>query len=281
MDQEWEEKVPEIYGTYQNFVWCPSYFGFHWPGGQYKPRPHFLDQSISASHLQRVHQARHLCQNWQLRVNDTSFVENQVLCKRMLTITYYKRTRSDFLPLTLQFILTRWISVEIQHAPPRCFQTQALITGKVTTALVMPRHFMTSICEHRHILPARPTVKMAWHFGSLWWPCHKEPAKLGCRVHLLHSERFLGQIFPAPFASVCLISADVWRLNPLWSLRWSLLQPVQHFIQFCQQKNGYCRLNTKPLNPRKAENTYYSSRETAVVLSPPHELSDIRTPSDD
>ena len=107
----------------------------------------FFDSPIAASHLQRVYQAGHLCQNWQLRVNDTSFVNDQVLCKRMLTITYNKRTLSDFLPLTLQLILTQWISLEIRHAPPRCFQTQALITVKVTTALEMPQHFMISMCE--------------------------------------------------------------------------------------------------------------------------------------
>ena len=59
-----------------------------------------------------------LCQNRQLRVNDTSLIGDQVLCIRMLTITYHKRTLSDFFSLTLQLILTQWISVEIQHAPP-------------------------------------------------------------------------------------------------------------------------------------------------------------------
>ena len=169
----------------------------------------------------------------------------------MLTITYYKRILSDFLPLTLQLILTQWISLEIQHASPRCFQTQTLITGKVTTALEMPQHFTMSMREQRHILPAHPTVKIAWLIGSVWWPCHKEPAKLGCRVHLLHAESFLGQNSPAPFASICLISAGVWCLISLWTLRWSLLQPLQHFIQLCQQKNGYCRLQYVTTEPEQ------------------------------
>ena len=159
-------------------------------------------------------------------VNYTSFVGDQVLCKRMLTITYYKRTRSDFLPLTLQLILTQWISVGIQHAPPRCFQTQALITGKVMTALEMPQHFMVPMGKHGHVLSAQLTKKVAGHIGSIWRPRQKKPTKLCCRVHLLHAERFLGQDFPASFASVCLISAGDWRFNPLWTLRWSLFQPV-------------------------------------------------------
>ena len=81
---------------------------------------------------------------------------------------------------------------ETQNALPRCFQTQALITSKVTIALEVPQHFMMSMCEHRHNLPAHPTVKMVWHIGSVWWSCHKEPAKLGCRVHLLHAESLFG-----------------------------------------------------------------------------------------
>ena len=199
----------------------------------------------------------------------------------MLTITYHKRTFSDFLPVTLQLILTQWTSVEIQHVPPRCFHTQALITGKVTAALEILQHFMMSICEHRHILPAHPTVKIVWHTGSVGWSCHREPAKLGCRVHLLHAESFSGQNFSTPLASVRLISAGVWRLNPLWTLRWSLLQPIQPFIQFCQQENVYYRPNTTLLNPSEAKNTNYSLRETAVVLSPPHKRSDTKTASDD
>ena len=53
------------------------------------------------------------------------------------------------------------------------------------------------------------------------------------------------------------------------------------FVQFCQQKNGYCRINTKLLNPSNVEITNYSSREAAVALSPPHKRSETRTPSDD
>ena len=47
------------------------------------------------------------------------------------------------------------------------------------------------------------------------------------------------------------------------------------------RKMDVVRLNTKVLNPRKAENTNYSSRETSNVLTPPHKRSDIRKPSDD
>ena len=47
------------------------------------------------------------------------------------------------------------------------------------------------------------------------------------------------------------------------------------------RKTDIVRLNTKLLNPSKAENTNYTSRETAVVLSPPQKRTDIGTPSDD
>ena len=77
-----------------------------------------------------------------------------------------------------------------------------------------------------------------------------------------------------------LVSAGVRSLNPLWTLRRSLFQPVQHFIQLCQQKNEHHIPNTRLLNP-KAENTNYSSKETATEPSPPRKRSDTRTPSDD
>ena len=48
-----------------------------------------------------------------------------------------------------------------------------------------------------------------------------------------------------------------------------------------RKKTDIVRLNTKLLNPSKVENTNYSSRETPVVLSPPHKPSDITTPFDD
>ena len=140
----------------------------------------------------------------------------------------------------------------------------------------MPQHFMVPMCEHGHILPAQPTVKVAWHIGSIWWYCHEEPAELRCRVNLLHPESFLGQDLPAPLVSICLVPAGVWRLKPLWTLLRSLLQPVQHFIQLCQQKNGHCRPNMTLLNPNKAEDTNYSSRETAAELSPPRKRSDTK-----
>ena len=162
---------------------------------------------------------------------------------------HHKGIYLDYLPLTLQLILTQLISLEIPHAPPRCFQTQVQITSKVTTALEMPQHFMMTMCEHRHILPAHPTVKMARHVGSVWWPYHKEPAKLSCRIHFLHAESFLAQKFPAPFAGVCLISAGFRRFNSQWTLLWALFQPVQHLNQFCQQKVVFRTTNPKTVEP--------------------------------
>ena len=136
----------------------------------------------------------------------------------MLAIPYYKRTLLNLLPLPLQLIFSQWIPLEIQHAPPRCFQTQALVTSKATTSLKMPQHFMVPMGEHGHILPAQPTIKVAWHIGSIRCPCDVEPPKLCCRVYLLQPVSFLGQNFPAPLASICLVSASVRRINSLRTL---------------------------------------------------------------
>ena len=167
---------------------------------------------------------------------------------------------SWFPPLLLQCILTQRISVEIQHAAPRCFETHALTTGKMTTPLKMPQQFMMPMCYHREIVAAHQTVKMAWQFGSVWWSCHEQPAQLSCPVHLLHAEVFLGKNLAAPFAGVCLISAGVplispgvWRLYFLLILQWPLFQPLQHFIQFCQHKDVHCTPNTNTVEPNRGK----------------------------
>ena len=192
----------------------------------------------------------------------------------MLTVTYHNRTLSDPLPLKLQLILS-------QHAPPRCFQTQALITRNVTTALEMPQHFMMSMFEHRDILPAHPTVQLAWNISSVWWSCHKEPSKLGCRVHFLHAESFLGQIFPARSVGVCLISAwspmSQLSVDPAMAL--ASTYPALHSVLSTEKRIFYTKHKT--VEPDWGENTNYSLRETAVVLSPPRKQSDTKTPTDD
>ena len=47
------------------------------------------------------------------------------------------------------------------------------------------------------------------------------------------------------------------------------------------RKTDIVDYNAKLLNPSNAVDTNYSTRETAVVLSPPHKRSDTRTPFDD
>ena len=69
--------------------------------------------------------------------------------------------------LPLQLIFSQGISLKIQHAPPRCFKTQTLVTSKVTAPLKMPQHFMVPMCEHGHILSAQPTIKVAGHIDSI------------------------------------------------------------------------------------------------------------------
>ena len=149
------------------FVSCPGVFTFYWPGGEHKLRPQFLNETVAASHLQPIYQAGHLRQDRQLRVDHTSFVTDQVLCKRMLAVPYHKKTLLNLLPLPPQLIFGQWISLKIQHAPPRCLKTQTLVTGKVTTPLKMPQHFMVPMCEYGHILAAQPAIKVAGNAGSI------------------------------------------------------------------------------------------------------------------
>ena len=109
-----------------------------------------------------------------------------------------------------------------------------------------------------HVLAQRyssgtPENKMAWLIGSVWWSCHGEPTKLSCPVHFIHAESFPWQNLAAPFVVVCLISAGVWRLYSLEPLRWPLLKPVHHFIQFCQHEDVHCTRNTITVEPNRGE----------------------------
>ena len=137
------------------------------PLAQTAPRVLFFNEAIADSHFEPIHQTRHLGQEWQLRVDHSSFIRDQVLCEWMFPIPHYQRPFLYALPLPLQLILCQRISLKIQHAPPRCFKAQTLVTRKVTTPLEMPQHFMVPMGEHRHVFPAQPTVKVAWNVRSI------------------------------------------------------------------------------------------------------------------
>ena len=138
---------------------------------------------------------------------------------------------------------------------PRCFQTQALITGKVPTALEILQHFMMSMCEHRDFLAAHPTVKRAWHNGSVWWSCHEEPAKLDCRVHIIHAESFLRQNFltpllasvPSPLVSDASTLCGLWDglCFSLFSTSFSSVNRKRYIVH--QTQNSWTRLKWKIL----------------------------------
>ena len=72
-------------------------------------------------------------------------------------------------------------------------------------------------------------------------------------VHFFHPESILWQNLAAPFAGVCLIFAGVCFLYSLGALWWLLLQPVQHFIRFCQYKDVHCTPNAKIVEPNRGK----------------------------
>ena len=269
--------IPENYGTYQNFVTSPGYFNVDWPGGLHKLRRQLLKEFIAVSHPQRIQQARHFCQNWQLRVNNTSFIGDQVLHKRMLTVTHHKGTLLDLPPLPRQLVLVQWISVEIQHTPPRCFQTKALITGKLMTALEVPQHFMMPECEHGDILSTYPTEKWLSKLSAPDPPVTKNLSSSVAGYTFFLRKVFLDRIF----RRLC------WCLS---HLRWFPTSQLSVDFAMALASALFSSVNVKKdivhqirklLNQIEAGDTNYSSRETAVVLSPPRKRSYTGTPSED
>ena len=232
MNQAQDERVPEIDGTYQNFVSCPGDFTCHRPSGQNKLCPQFLNETIAASHLEHIHQTGHLGQHWQLRVDHSSLVRDQVLGEWVLLIPHNQRTLQNAPPLPLQLFPCQWISMKIQDAPPRCFKAPTLVASKMTTPLIMPQHFMVPMGQDGHVLPAQATVEVAGHIRSIRRPSHEKPPNLCGRVNLLHSVCLLAPNSPAPLTCISFVTAGIRRLDPLrTTLRGSLLESVQYFIQ--------------------------------------------------
>ena len=200
----------------------------------------------------------------------------------MFLISHNQRPLLYALPLPVQLLVCQWISMKIQYAPPRCLKAQTLVASKMTTPLIMPQHFMVPMGEHGHVLPAQPTVEVAWHIRSIRCPSHEKPPNLCCRVHLLHSVCLLAPNFPTPLTSICFVSAGVRRLDPLkTTLRRSLPESVQYFIQLYQTEKWTLTHREKQYYwIQKAENTKYSSKEAATEPSPLRRRSDTTTPTD-
>ena len=98
---------------------------------------------------------------------------------------------------------------------------------------------MVPMGEHRHVFSAQPTVEVAWHIRSIRRPSHEKPPNLRCRVHLLHSVCLLAPNSPAPLTCISLVATGIRRLDPLRNtLRGSLLESVQDFIQLYQTEKG-------------------------------------------
>ena len=95
----------------------------------------------------------------------------------MLKVANHKRTLLHFC-LPLQLIITQWITMQIQHTPPRCFKVQTLIMRKMGSPLKMPQQSMMSTSEDRNSFSADPAKEVASVVGGACRCGNKEPAIL-------------------------------------------------------------------------------------------------------
>ena len=187
----------------------------------------------------------------------------------------------DLPPLSLQLILVQRISVKILHVPPRCFEPPALITGKLTTPLKRPHHFMMPMCQQRDNFPAHRTVKRLGILAASDGPVTKIlPSSLtpyNFFNRIVFFDRILRRLLLV-FVSSPLVF-DVSTLcglcdGPCFSLSSTSFSSVN-------KKKYTVHQIRKLLNQLEAGSTNYSSMETTIVFPPPRKRSDTGTAFDD
>ena len=136
------------------------------------------------------------------------------------------------------------------------------------------------MCEHRDIRPAHPTAKNGWAF----WQRLMVLSRRTCQTQLPRTFPSCGKFSWTEFSGALCWCLSHLRWFPISHFSvdfgWPLLQPFQHFYQFCQQKGVFVHQTRELLNQNEATNIIFSSWETQIVLSPPRNGSDTRTASD-
>ena len=132
-----------------------------------------------------------------------------MLCKRMLTVSYYKGNFPYLALLSLQLVFTQWISLKIQHMSPRYFMAQTLVPGNLVSPLKRPEIFLVPMCENRNIFSVNPVFEMAWQDGGVCRLRDKKFAKLTHPVNFFHFKKFPRQNLAALSTNVCLVSTCV------------------------------------------------------------------------
>ena len=141
----------------------------------------------------------------------------------MLAIPNYQRTSKDMLSSPLQFALTKGVSFEIQDPPPRSFQPQSLVTGKMLHTLIVPQDLMRAMRQHRDIFATDPTIEMARFPSRVSGPIHEKLTHFVHSPHLLHFECALRTHTMTAVTGLWLTGTQVTRLNSMHTRTWSTL----------------------------------------------------------
>ena len=84
------------------------------------------------------------------------------------------------------FTFTKGVSFKIQNPPPRSFQPQSLVTGKMLHPLIVLQDLMRAMRQHRDILSTNPTIGITRFASCIGSPSEKELTHFVRPPHLLH-----------------------------------------------------------------------------------------------
>ena len=132
----------------------------------------------------------------------------------MLAVSYHHWNFFNLALQPLQLVVTRKISMEIQHMPPRCFRARALVLGKVASPLQRPENLLVPMgVSTGTFLLANTARKVAWFVGSVCGSRDKNNSKLTDSAHILHAESFLDKQLQAASKTLRLVTTCVWCLQ--------------------------------------------------------------------
>ena len=121
--------------TNQDLVTGPRYIQNDSDSREGELHPELIYQLMTSTQTQNFNEERNFGHNSRIGVHSTNLVDNDVLRKRVLPVSYDQRSPHDSLTLSLNFYRTHGIPFLVQHFPVWRVQDQALVAWKMFAAL--------------------------------------------------------------------------------------------------------------------------------------------------
>ena len=193
----------------QNLIARPGNSYIDSAGCQHESLPEFFHKLVTPTQLKSIDEARDLRQHWQLWIDVSGGIRNQILPKRIFAVPDYKRGKHNLLSLSLKLVFREWNAVEVQHPPTRCIEAKPFVASEMLVSLKVPDYLVSSVSENRHILQTHSAIKLAQLVCSISGPGDEELSQLVNSVPLLHFECASGGHPPPRLFDISVFSTGV------------------------------------------------------------------------